>query len=243
MSLTRIAMWSGPRNISTAMMRSWENRKDTVVVDEPLYGPYLATTKRQHPRYQEVIDIQGDDWRKIAKDLTEKDFANHSIYYQKQMTHHILPEMDMRWTLKLNNAFLIRNPDDVLSSYLQKYEAHRPDDLGYPQQLELFRLIKDTTGQTPVVIESVDVLKDPEGVLSLLCEQLNVPFDKAMLKWPKGYRESDGVWADHWYNSVIESTEFAPYQPKVNQLTPEEQSIADACQPYFHELQKYKLSV
>ncbi len=196
--MIRIAMWSGPRNISTAMMRSWENRGDTVVVDEPLYGPYLASTGKRHAAWQETIADQGSDWRPVLKALSEDEFEGADIYYQKHMTHHILPDMDVSFVGHFRNAFLLRHPNDVLSSYLRKHPRATPEDLGYPQQVKLFNWIKDNMGFVAPVMESKDILMNPEGMLKKLCDLLGVPFDKTMLAWPKGYRDSDGVWASHW---------------------------------------------
>ncbi len=244
-NLIKIAMWSGPRNISTAMMRAWENRSDTVVVDEPLYGPYLATTGKKHAAYEDIRLVQGNDWRPIVKGLTEKtpEEAGEStqIYYQKHMTHHITPDVELNFVDQLRNAFLLRHPNDVLSSYLRKHHRATPEDLGFPQQLKLFNWIKQRTGTTPPILESKDVLMDPEGMLTKLCSALDVPFVTDMLSWPKGYRDSDGIWAEHWYNRVIESTGFAAYKPKENKLSQAEQRIADACLPYFETLLEHKI--
>ncbi|MCX7554599.1 hypothetical protein OS175_11965 [Marinicella sp. S1101] len=275
--IIRIAMWSGPRNISTAMMRAWENRNDTVVVDEPLYGPYLATTNKQHAMYQEIIKHQGSDWRPIVKYLTEhipmmsrvptpssdlevtlntsqNIFDSHAnrvntsqhmpvhIFYQKHMSHHITEDVSLDFVDHLRNAFLIRHPNDVLSSYLRKHPRATPSDLGYPQQLELFNRVKQNSGQVPPVFESKDILMKPQDMLTKMCKALGVAFDENMLNWPKGYRDSDGIWAPHWYNRVIESTGFAAYKPKENKLSKAEQEIADACMPYYEALMTHKIS-
>lgn len=243
--LIRIAMWSGPRNISTAMMRAWENRADTVVVDEPLYGPYLATTGKQHAAYEEIRLVQGNDWRPIVKELTQgiPDEANEStqIYYQKHMSHHITDDVELDFVDHLRHGFLIRHPNDVLASYLRKHHRATPEDLGFPQQVKLFNRIKQRTGATPPILESKDIQMNPQGMLKKLCTALDVPFDPAMLSWPKGYRDSDGIWAEHWYNQVIESTRFSEYQPKENKLSEEEQCIADQCLPYFETLLEHKI--
>lgn len=243
--LIRIALWSGPRNISTAMMRSWENRTDTVVVDEPLYGPYLATTGKKHAAYEEIRLVQGNDWRPIVSDLIhskpEDATDKTKIYYQKHMSHHLTDDIDLDFVNHLRNGFLIRHPNDVLSSYLRKHHRATPEDLGYPQQVKLFNWIKQRTGKTPPILESKDIQINPEGMLKKLCAALDVPFDTAMLTWPKGYRDSDGIWAEHWYNRVIESTGFSAYQVKENKLTNEEQQIADQCLPYFETLLAHKI--
>lgn len=244
-NLIRIAMWSGPRNISTAMMRAWENRPDTVVVDEPLYGPYLATTGKKHAAYEEIRLVQGNDWRPIVKVLTEEtpEDATESteIYYQKHMSHHLTDDVELDFVDQLRNGFLIRHPNDVLASYLRKHHRATPEDLGFPQQVKLFNRIKQRTGKTPPILESKDILMDPSGMLKKLCDALDVPFDSAMLSWPRGYRESDGIWAEHWYNRVIESTGFSEYKAKENKLNKDEQRIADDCIPYFETLIEHKI--
>lgn len=243
--IIRIAMWSGPRNISTAMMRSWENRADTVVVDEPLYGPYLATTGKKHAMYEEIIAHQGNDWRPIAQELTNEltQEANEGtkIYYQKHMSHHITDDVELDFIDQFKNAFLIRHPNDVLSSYLRKHPKATPEDLGYPQQVKLFERIKQKTCKIPPIMESKDILRNPKCMLEKLCNAFGIDFDVSMLTWPKGYRSSDGIWAEHWYNRVIESTGFSEYIPKENNLSKEEELIVDACLPYYEKLLNFKM--
>ncbi len=244
-NIIRIAMWSGPRNISTAMMRSWEHRQDTVVVDEPLYGPYLAITGKKHAMYAEIIEHQGKDWRPIVKHLTQElpEYATQQtrIFYQKHMSHHITNDIELDFVDQMRNAFLLRHPNDVLASYLRKHPRATPEDLGFPQQVKLFKHIRERTGKIPPIMESKDILLAPEAMMQKLCEALDVPFDSAMLAWPKGYRDSDGIWAEHWYNRVIESTGFSEYKHKENKLSKDEQRIADQCLPYFEELSEHKL--
>lgn len=246
MKITRIAMWSGPRNISTAMLRSWENRKDTTVIDEPLYGPYLHKTQKKHPMFNEIIENQGKDEQSIIKHLCNDDLPdNKSIYYQKHMCHHILDDLDLSWIKKFTNVFLIRDPRYVLSSYVRKHDNPTPKDLGCPQQLRLFNYVRDNCQenkeQAPIVMDSKDILKNPRDMMALLCEKLGVTFDKNMLSWPKGYRNSDGIWATHWYNRVIESTGFSKYSPKLLTLTKQQEVIADKCMPYYIELLNHAL--
>lgn len=239
----RIAMWSGPRNISTAMMRSWENRADTMVVDEPLYGPYLHHSGKKHAAYQEIIKTQGKQYQPIINQLTNDSIPKaYKIYYQKHMTHHILPNLDLSWVKKLTNVFLIRDPQYVLQSYLKKEPQATPEDLGYPQLVQIFNLVKKETGINPPVFDSKDILMNPQSMMKKMCECLQVEFDDNMMHWPKGYRDSDGIWASHWYNRVIESTGFSSYQPKTIKLSHEEKKIANACEPYYEELLAYKIT-
>ncbi len=239
MKLKRIAMWSGPRNISTAMMRSWENRSDTIVVDEPLYGPYLYHTQKQHPMFKEIIKQQGQNEENIIKHLTQDSLPQgKNLYYQKHMCHHILEDYDINWITSLTNIFLIRDPRYVLASYLKKHRLPTPEDLGYPQQLRLYNHIKKHTGVTPLVLDSKSILKDPQSMLQLICDFCSISFDENMLSWKEGYRDSDGIWAPHWYNRVIESTEFSKYQEKNICLSKAQEKIVNDCQPYYSELSK-----
>ncbi len=241
--MIRIAMWSGPRNISTAMMRAWENRKDTEVVDEPLYGPYLHATGKMHPMRQEVINAQGDSYESVIKALCYDQLATVKINYQKHMCHHLLPDMDLSFIECFRNAFLLRHPYEVVASYVRKHVVVTPEDLGFPQQMELFQWLQKEKAITAPVMDAKDILLNPKGMLIKLCELLSVPFDSAMLSWPKGYRESDGVWASHWYNRVIESTGFGQYFPHKNRLDSQSQAVADACMPYYEALVAYKVVV
>ncbi len=235
-------MWSGPRNISTAMMRSWENRNDTIVEDEPLYGPYLYKSQKKHPMYKEIISDQGRYQGPIIERLTQNNLPEgKSIYYQKHMCHHLFADDDISWIHSLHNVFLIRHPFEVLSSYLKKHNEVTPDDLGYPQQLRLFKAVKNHNKIVPMVIDSQNFLENPETALKKVCDALNISFDTNMLSWPTGYRNTDGVWAPHWYNQVIESTGFKKPLPKKPGLSSNEQIIAEQCQPYYDQLKAYAL--
>ena len=205
----RIAMWSGPRNISTEMMRAWGNRADTIVVDEPFYAQYLHATGLPHPGAIEVIADGEIDPSRVAEYLTTAPLpAGKLMQYQKQMTHHLLPGTDRSWLSCVQNCFLIRDPADVIVSYLKKNGEPTAEDLGFPQQLEIFERVRALTGKVPPVIEADAVLRDPPRMLRLLCDSLGVEFSDAMLSWPAGLRESDGIWAKHWYSEVAKSTGF-----------------------------------
>ncbi len=184
----RIAMWSGPRNISTALLRSWGNRTDTFVCDEPLYAHYLRATGAPHPGADDVLRHHESDWRKVVAWLTTAVPPGKAIFYQKHMTHHLLPEIDRGWLDRLDNAFLIREPREVLTSLAKVLERPRLEDTGYPQQGEIFDLVRQRTGRIPPVVDARDVLENPRRVLGLLCEALGVEFTEAMLSWPPGPR-------------------------------------------------------
>jgi hypothetical protein len=245
----RIAMWSGPRNLSTAMMRAFENRADCVVSDEPFYAAYLAETGLDHPMRDEVLLSQPNDWQDVAAYLAgplpqASGDGAASVWYQKHMTHHMLPAFGLDWADGFHHAFLIRAPARVLNSYVAKREEVALSDIGLVRQVELFDRFANDTGTAPPVVDSDDLLRDPEGVLSKLCAALAIPFDPAMLHWPKGRRASDGVWAPAWYASVEQSTGFAaPADPGLPSLPDHLQHIADEALPYYERLAAYRLPV
>jgi hypothetical protein len=237
----RIAMWSGPRNISTAMMRSFENRPDCAVSDEPFYAAYLAQTGLDHPMREEVLAAQPQDWRAVADSLVTEDPA--AVWYQKHMTHHMLPGFGLDWTERCRNAFLIRAPAAVLASYVVKRAEVTLDDIGVVRQRELFEREADRLGHAPAVVDGADVLADPHGLLAALCAALAIPFDAAMLSWPAGRRDSDGVWAPAWYEAVERSTGFAaPERAPRPPLTDALRRIADQARPHYEALARYRLS-
>ena len=239
--VTRIAMWSGPRNISTAMMRSFENRSDASVVDEPFYAFYLKETGIDHPMREEVIASQPISPDEVIEDLIAPLPEDVTVHYQKHMTQHMLPQVPLDWLGKVKNCFLIRSPEEIVASYAQKRDTITEEDIGLKRQNELFQHVKSLTGQVPPVIDTNDVLKNPREKLSKLCERVGIPFDEAMLSWPKGRRESDGVWAPHWYHAVEDSTGFAPWSPRQITLTRGQQAVADAGMAYYEELKAVAL--
>lgn len=238
----RIAMWSGPRNISTAMMRAWGNRADAAVIDEPFYAYYLERTGKKHPGAAEIIAQGETDWRKVAARLTTEAIpSGKRVFFQKQMTHHLLPEIDRGWIVDLTNCFLIRDPREVILSYIRKNSDPELEDLGFVQQCQIFDFVRERTGSIPPVIDADDVLKNPERILRLLCEAVGVEFDKAMLSWPPGLRETDGVWAKHWYDAVARSTSFEPYKPREGNVPNSLRDIYEQCRRCYEDLHKHRL--
>ena len=237
----RIAMWSGPRNISTALMRSWGNRPDTVVVDEPFYAHYLHVTRLAHPGAEEVIASGETDWRKVVEQLTGEPPTRRRIFYQKQMTHHLLPHIDRRWLGSMTNCFLIRDPREVITSYLKKYDHLTLEDLGFVQQAEIFDWLRARTGDIPPVIDARDVSKNPEKILRLLCDAVGVRFSKAMLSWPPGLRATDGIWAKHWYSEVESSTSFRPHDSRLVEVPERLGRIHEQCREIYERLAQHRL--
>jgi len=231
----RIAMWSGPRNLSTAMMRSFENRPDCSVVDEPLYAAYLVATGLDHPGRVDVIASQSTDASAVIAELTAGPLAT-AVQYQKHMTHHLLPKFPRCPLSSLRNAFLIRDPERVLASYAKVRSEPTLEDLGLPQQLELF----ETFGGP--VVDAADLLRDPRTTLTLLCDALGIGFDDTMLEWPAGSRESDGVWARHWYAGVESSTGFARSPTRRDPVPDRLVPLLEQCRPYYSALAPYRLS-
>jgi hypothetical protein len=236
-----LAMWSGPRNISTAMMRSWENRPDCFVHDEAFYAHYLSMTDYEHPMKAEIIAAYENDWEKVAATLTGEIPEGKSIYFQKHMTHHMLPHIGKDWMLKLDNCFLIREPSRVILSFAKVIPNPELEQTGFPQQLELFRFVQQETGKRPPVLDAKDVLLDPRRALWALCDALGIPFMEEMLSWPAGKRESDGIWAKHWYASVEESTGFMPYQEEAVSIPKHLQALVDEAQAIYDEMADYRL--
>ncbi len=238
----RIAMWSGPRNISTAMMRAWENREDTWVTDEPLYAHYLLATGAPHPGREQIIASQPGDWRRVVATLRGPVPHARAVWYQKHMAQHFTAQMDTEWLGDLTNVFLIRDPDEVVASFAQRREEPAAWELGFDRQAVLFDAVLERTGRTPLVFDARDVLADPERALRALCAGVGVTFTERMLHWPAGPRASDGVWAKYWYDTVHASTSFAPYQVHELTLSDSLQRLADACRPYYERLHRYRWS-
>ncbi len=237
----RLAMWSGPRNISTAMMRAWGNRADTSVVDEPLYAFYLGRTGKKHPLAGEIIASGETDWRKVVSCLTSGAPEGKAIFYQKQMTHHHLPEIERDWLASLTNCFLIRDPAEVIASYVRKNDDPTVKDLGFIQQAEIFDWVRVRSGKIPPVIDARDVLQNPERTLTLLCHAVGAPFDPAMLSWSPGLRETDGVWAKHWYGEVARSTSFQPYEAREASVPERLREVHQRCQECYERLLPHRL--
>ncbi len=234
--LVRVAMWSGPRNISTAMMRAWENRTDSVVVDEPLYAHFLAVTGKDHPMAAEVIAAGETDWEKAVEWLTGSEPDGVGVFYQKHMAHHLLPEMGRDWIDRLTNCLLIRDPREMITSYIVKNDIPDMEDLGIRQLVEVYERVLERTGAPPPIVDSRDVLEDPRRVLGLLCESVGVEFVDAMLTWPAGRRDSDGVWAPHWYDQVEQSTGFRGYRPKSEDVPEDLAGLLAECQACYDRL-------
>jgi hypothetical protein len=236
-------MWSGPRNISTAMMRSFENREDTSVVDEPFYAAYLLKTGLDHPMRDSVLLSQPLDWQRVVDRLLGPVTGGRAVFYQKHMSHHMLPEIGRSWIRFCRNAFLIRSPDQVLASYTEKRADVTLSDIGFVEQRELFEREADRLGKSPPVIDAADVLEAPDRMLPVLCDALGIPFSDRMLKWPKGRRRTDGVWAPVWYEAVEKSTGFArPAQRPPNPVMDKFKPVEDAARPHYERMAAFKLT-
>ena len=233
----RLACWSGPRNISTATMRAWENRPDCEVVDEPLYAWYLAHTGLDHPGRGEVIEAGETDWQRVVDSLTRPWPDGPTLQYQKHMAQHLVPALPRDWIGQLRNVLLIRDPAEVVSSYLRSRASVTPEDIGVLQQLELHEQL----GPEVPVVDAADFLRRPQAHLRWLCTYAGVEFTPAMLSWRAGPRESDGVWAPYWYDAVLRSTGFEPYRPRQVELTPEGAAVVAATRPAYERLHAARL--
>lgn len=236
MKTKRIAMWSGPRNLSTAMMYSFGARADCKVVDEPFYAAYLKASGIDHPMRDEILAAQPTDGASVAEKLISP--VSEPVFYQKHMAHHMIDGIPRDWMDQMTNVFLIRHPARVLASYAQKREGPSLSDIGFVQQAALF-----DAADAPVVIDSADIRDNPEGMLRVLCDAVGIDWDAGMLNWPAGGHADDGVWASHWYNAVHRSTGFAGAEGPLPDLPPAYQDIADAAMPYYTRMAEKKLSL
>jgi hypothetical protein len=236
-----IAMWSGPRNVSTALMRSFEARGDALVCDEPLYAHYLAQTGLEHPMREEILASGETDWRAVAQVLTSAPPGGEPVFYQKHMAHHLLPNIERDWLGALTHAFLIRDPLEMLPSLDAKYPDPTLADTGLPQQVELFEAVRAAGGATPAVVDARDLLESPASVLAQLCARLDLEYTDAMLSWPKGPRSTDGVWAAHWYGSVETTTGFGTYSPRTAPCPEHLVPLLEECTPYYETLHAARL--
>jgi hypothetical protein len=232
-------MWSGPRNLSTAMMRSFGSRTDTIVTDEPFYGAYLKDSGADQPMRKAVIASMDCNWASIARTLSGP--ASAPIWYQKHMAHHMVGPVAYDDLSGFRHAFLIRDPARVIASYANKRVTVTLADLGFENLLAYFEREVDRLGHAPPVIDSADVLADPEGMLKLLCSALDIPWDPAMLRWEAGRRATDGIWASHWYERVEASTGFGPAEESGPAIADSAANVLAACQPYFDRLKAHAI--
>lgn len=237
----RIAMWSGPRNISTAMMRSFGSRPDCAVSDEPFYGAFLRATGERQPLADETMASMDCEWQSVAETMRGDPPGGEPIWYQKHMPHHMVADTSIADFPAHRHAFLIRDPARVIASYAAKGVNVVFENLGFGRMVEYFEREADRQGKAPPVIDSMDVLRDPKAVLSKLCAALAIPWDEAMLSWPPGRRAEDGYWGRHWYNRVEQSTGFeAP--PEGEAAVPEAgRAVYEAALPYYEMLAKWRI--
>ena len=230
-----ISMWSGPRNLSTALMRSFGNRSDvTNVLDEPFYASYLVSTNKDHPMKKEVIQSQLTNIDDVKKNCQ---VANKGVTYQKHMTHHII-DKDYSWMNQLINCFLIRNPKMVVHSFMKSWNDGGFEDIGFQQQYDIYKYVQENINDKPIIIDASKLRNDPKRVLSKFCEIVGLEWDEKMLSWSTGLKDYDGVWAKHWYPSVLNSTSFKPESKKQINLSDNEKTIVDRAMPIYEELYK-----
>ena len=242
MKSTFIAMWSGPRNISTALMRSFENRLDCFVSDEPFYAYFLSKTKLKHPLYNEIIKSGLTDYNQIIKYITGANPALKKIWYQKHMAHHILNRDNIDWVKHMKNCLLIRHPKDVILSYSKKNNIHNIEQLGYLQQIQIYKTLTEDLEILPIIIDAQDLLINPKKMLIELCKNLEIEFDNKMLSWPTGIRKTDGIWAKHWYKQVECTNGFKPYIEINRKIPIKYQRLNDICMEYYDFLYQKRIS-
>jgi len=236
-----IAMWSGPRNISTAMMRSWENRGDCAVIDEPFYAYFLKHTNIDHPMSDQIIANHENNLPTIIEQLSTQ--PKKGVFYQKHISTHMLEHMPLTWLNKVQNLFLIRDPRYMVASYTAKRVNTTASDLGYTQLQKVFEYSRNLAGQKTLVLDSRRFLEQPEKHLRYICDHLDLKFEQSMLSWPKGERSSDGIWHKHWYDSVKGSTGFGKPRSTLPVLNSNQQALVDQCMPHFEELNRHALVI
>lgn len=229
-----INLWAGPRNISTALMYSFANREDTKVIDEPFYAHYLRLTNLDHPGRDEVLSSQSDNQNKVIDKVINKDYSKELIFV-KNMAHHS-EGLDLSFSKSMKNIFLLREPDQMITSFIKQIPNPTLQDVAYKYQYDLLQ-----KGSNPIVIDSKDLLDNPAEYLKKLCDKLNISFSDKMLNWGKGAIEEDGVWAKYWYKSVHESTGFGPYIRKEEVVPERLKGLLDECNYYYNELIRCKL--
>ncbi len=234
-----VACWSGPRNISTALMRSWSSRSDTFVTDEPFYAYYLSETKLKHPMHMEIINKYSTDYKKIVSYLNSKTPDGKKIWYQKHMAHHILNLNDIEWITNFENCILLRHPKEVISSYSNKNKLNSFEELGYRQQYEIIKLLKKKN-KSFIIIDSSELLQNPAKVLDAWCKKINIKYEKSMLNWEEGNHINDGIWWKKWYDNVIKTTGFQKYKKKDINIESEYDSIYNESMKYYTYIKEFK---
>lgn len=235
-----IAMWSGPRNLSTAMMYAFAARSDCAVWDEPFYAAYLVRTGLEHPMRDYIIAAGETDAENVARRCVAPAPDCTPVFFQKHMAQHMIEGMPRTWLRDVRNLFLIRHPARVVASFSQKFAAPTLEDLGFARQRMLFESLRDT-GNTPIVIDSSDIRANPEEMLRKLCGALGLGFLPDMLSWPAGGHPSDGVWAPHWYGAVHASEGFAGPEGPLPELHGDKSDLAAAGLPHYETLAAFKL--
>ena len=235
-------MWSGPRNLSTAMMRSFGSRADTFVSDEPFYGAFLKASGADHPMRDEVIGAMDCDWRSVARSLAGTVPDGSPVWYQKHMWHHMVGPVGYDDFTGFTHAFLIREPEQMIASYLRQREAAAFEDFGLERQAEFFDREADRLGTPPPVIDANDVLSNPAVTLAALCSALGIAWDEAMLSWAPGPRPTDGPWAPHWYAAVEASSGFGAPETGPVELPEDGRRLAERCRPYYQRLATHRLT-
>ena len=236
----KIACWSGPRNISTALMRSWSSRKDVFVSDEPFYAYYLKELQIKHPLYKEIINQYPHNYDDVVNSLDSEIPNKKKYWYQKHMAHHLIDMNNIDWIKNFENCFLIRHPKDVINSYIKKDNLNHIDELGYRQQYKIMKYL-NSIGKNFIVIDSKILLDNPKKILSQWCKHLNIEFDESMLKWSKGSHPQDGIWWEHWYDNVIKTTHFQKFPTMQKKLDTKYQLIYDEALDYYKKLYYFAL--
>ena len=237
----RIAMWACPRTVSTALLTSFSQHSQVCSVDEPLYAYYLRRSAKLHPMRDEVLASQAQTLDEVVSGVLRAD-CERPVQYVKHMAHHIFGDEDLSFVDDddVVNAFLIRHPREMLPSLYSDLGQLDKVDIAYGQQLQIFeRLLAQ--GKTPVVVDSPKLLADPQTMMPRLCAALGIEFEQQMMKWAPGNHSFYGVWAPAWYDKVMKTSGWRPYEPKVGELPPELEGLFEFALPAYERLLEYSL--
>jgi hypothetical protein len=234
----KLSVWSGPRNVSTALMYAFRQRPDTLVVDEPLYGHYLKVTRAEHPGDDEVLAAMDTDGGRVVREVLLGP-CERPVHFFKNMAHH-LAGLDRGFLGGLTNVLLTRDPAEMLPSLARQLPNPTLRDTGLLYQTEILDHVLGQ-GLDPVVLDAKQLLLDPPGVLRSACDRLGIPFHEAMLRWPAGPKPEDGVWAKHWYANVHASTGFSPYKPRTGDFPERLKPLLEESVPLYERLRGYAI--
>jgi len=237
MSSKPIALWSGPRNVSTALMYSFANRGDVKVYDEPFFGYFLKHTGVWRPSRDEVLAQMEPDFDKVLEGVLKE--SKSKRLFLKNMANH-LEGQEMASLKHYDNVILTRKPDSVIASFTRQIEQPTALDLCYAHQLQIIEYLEQE-GIPYLIVDSDDLRKSPVLELKRLSEFADLPFTDNMLRWPAGARPEDGVWAKYWYHNVHKSIGFMPFEDKQYAIPEHLQPLYETVYSQYQQIKAHQV--